>query len=322
MIVTRTPFRVSFCGGGTDIPSHYRENGGCTVSTSIDKYMYVTLARSFHDSTFLKYSVVEKIHSVDEIKHPIYKVLLGKYDVGNVEINSTSDIPAGTGLGSSSAFTVGLINSLRTFKHNRVSKRILAEEACDVELNKLGEPIGKQDQYASAYGGLNFIRYNKDDTVDVEPIDMYPMDKDAMFGKMMMFYIGGTRDASEIISGYSKSGSSVFQKNRMFELAEKLRYNLLRGNIDSVGKILDEGWKIKRSFSNNVSNPEIDDIYDLAMNNGASGGKLLGAGGKGFMLFYVDDDSKEAVRNALCKYREMPFTYDVDGSKVVYNDEM
>ena len=322
MIITRTPFRVSFCGGGTDIPIHYRENGGCTVSTTINKYMYITLAKSFHDSTFLKYSVVENIHSFDEIKHPIYKVLLEKYNIKNVEINSTSDIPAGTGLGSSSAFTVGLVNSFRTYGHFKVSKRILAEEACDIELNKLGEPVGKQDQYASAYGGLNFIRYNKDDTVDVEPIDMYPSDKDSLFGNLMMFYIGGTRDASKIISGYGKTKSFVDKKNEMSKLTEKLRYNLLRGNIESVGKILDEGWRIKKSLSDDVSNQEIDEIYETAMNNGASGGKLLGAGGNGFMLFYVDKDCKYSVSSALSRYRELQFTYDNDGSKVVYNDEM
>ena len=322
MIVTRTPFRVSFCGGGTDIPSHYLEHGGCTVSTTIYKYMYITLARSFHDSTFLKYSVVENIRSFDEIKHPIYKELLRKYDIRNVEINSTSDIPAGTGLGSSSAFTVGLINSLRTFKHCTISKRILAEEACETEIDKLGEPIGKQDQYASAYGGLNFIRYNKDNTVDVERIDMYPDDKKNMFDRMMMFYVGGTRDASRIISGYGKSKTSAEQKNKMSQLAEKLKYNLQKGNIDSMGKILDEGWRIKKSFSQDVSNPQIDELYDKAMDNGASGGKLLGAGGNGFMLFYVNDDCKESVRKALSDYREISFTFDDDGSKVVYSDEM
>lgn len=322
MIITRTPFRVSFCGGGTDIPSHYRENGGCTVSTSINKYMYITLAKSFHNSTLLKYSIVENVRSYEEIKHPIYRELLKKYSVNNVEINSTSDIPAGTGLGSSSAFTVGLINTLRTFEHCDVSKKILAEEACDTEINRLGEPIGKQDQYASAYGGLNFIRYNKNDTVDVEPIIMSQSDKEHMFNSLMMFYVGGTRNASSIISGYGKTKTSASQKNKMSELAKKLKDNLISGNIGSIGKILDEGWKIKKSFSQDVSNPLIDDLYDKAIDNGASGGKLLGAGGNGFMLFYVSDDNKDSVRMALTDYREIPFKFDDEGSKVVYNDEM
>lgn len=319
MIVTRTPFRVSFCGGGTDIPSHYRENEGCVVSTSINKYVYITLMKSFHSSTILKYSTVENVDSVDKIRHPIFRELLEKYDIKGVEINSTSHIPAGTGLGSSSAFTVGVTNAVRTYNHQIVSKRILAEEACDIEINRLKSPIGKQDQYASAYGGLNFIRFNKDDTVDVEPIDLYPAEKAKMFDNLLMFYIGGSRSASKVIEGYKDSSASL---SSLSGLAERLKYDLSRGNILSLGKILDEGWKIKRSISEGVSNPEIDRIYETALDNGAVGGKLLGAGSKGFMLFYVEEDCQNAVRESLSDYRELRFTFDDEGSKVVYNDEM
>lgn len=319
MIITRTPFRVSFCGGGTDIPSYYSKNGGCVVSTSIDKYVYITLTKSFHPNTILKYSVVENVVSSDDIKHPIFRELLSKYNTGSVEINSTSNIPAGTGLGSSSAFTVGVTNAVRTYNHQIVSKRILAEEACDIEINRLKSPIGKQDQYASAYGGLNFIRFNKDDTVDVEPIDLYPIEKERLFSNLLMFYIGGTRDASKVIEGYKDSSKPLFSLSK---LAEELKYDLSRGKISSLGRILDEGWKIKRSISEGISNPEIDRIYETALNNGAVGGKLLGAGSKGFMLFYVEDDCQKAVRDALSGYRELKFTFDDEGSKVVYNDEM
>ncbi len=321
MIVTRTPFRVSFCGGGTDIPQHYRENGGCVVSTSINKYVYITLTKSFHPSTILKYSTVENVNSANEIKHPIFRELLVKYDTKGVEINSTSHIPAGTGLGSSSAFTVGLANAVRTYNHQIVSKRILAEEACDIEINRLKAPIGKQDQYASAYGGLNFIRFNKDDTVDVEPIDLYPSEKAKMFDNLLMFYLGGTRSASKVLEGYNSS-SSTDNKIALSKLAERLKYDLSKGNISSMGKILDEGWKVKRSITKGITNPEIDDIYDKAIDNGAAGGKLLGAGGNGFMLFYVEEDNQDAVRNALSGYRELRFSFDDEGSKVVYNDEM
>ena len=319
MIITRTPFRVSFCGGGTDIPSYYSKNGGCVVSTSIDKYVYITLTKSFHPNTILKYSVVENVASPESIKHPIFRELLSKYNTGGVEINSTSNIPAGTGLGSSSAFTVGVTNAVRTYNHQIVSKRILAEEACDIEINRLKSPIGKQDQYASAYGGLNFIRFNKDGTVDVEPIDLYPVEKERMFGNLMMFYIGGTRDASKVIEGYRDSSKPL---SSLSKLAEELKYDLSRGKISSLGKILDEGWRIKKSISEGISNPEIDRIYEKALNNGAIGGKLLGAGSKGFMLFYVEEDCQEAVRGALTGYRELKFTFDDEGSKVVYNDEM
>ena len=321
MIVTRTPFRVSFCGGGTDIPSYYRENGGAVLSTSIDKYVYITMVRSFHSSTILKYSTVENVESIDDIKHPIFRELLKKHGVSGVEINSTSNIPAGTGLGSSSAFTVGLANAIGAFNHTIMTKKMLAEEACDIEINRLNEPIGKQDQYASAYGGLNFIRFNKDDTVDVEPISLDPEDKKEMFGNLMMFYIGGTRSASEILKGYGKNKSKS-NYGQMVKLAERLRYELNKGNISSLGKILDEGWQIKRTISSGITNPVIDDMYDKAIDNGAVGGKLLGAGGNGFMLFYVEKDSQENVRKALSGYREMDFTFDEEGSKVVYNDEM
>lgn len=319
MIVTRTPFRISFCGGGTDIPSHYRKNGGCVVSTSIDKYVYITLTRSFHPTTILKYSVVENIDSPVKINHPIFRELLSKYNTTGVEINSTSNIPAGTGLGSSSAFTVGVTNAVRTYNHQIVSKRILAEEACDIEINRLKSPIGKQDQYASAYGGLNFIRFNKDDTVEVEPIDLYPLEKEKMFSNLMMFYIGGTRSASKLMEGYKDSSKSL---TLLTKLAEDLKYDLSRGKMSSLGRILDEGWKIKRSISEGISNPEIDKIYETALKNGAEGGKLLGAGSKGFMLFYVEEDNQKAVRDALSDYRELYFTFDDEGSKVVYNDEM
>ena len=319
MILTRTPFRISFCGGGTDIPSHYREYGGCVVSSSIDKYVYITLTRSFHPTTILKYSVVENTDSPEKINHPIFRELLCKYNTTGVEINSTSNIPAGTGLGSSSAFTVGVTNAVRTYNHQIVSKRILAEEACDIEINRLNSPIGKQDQYASAYGGLNYIRFNKDDTVEVEPIDLYPAEKERMFNNLMMFYIGGTRSASKLIEGYKDSSKSL---SPLTKLAEDLKYDLSRGKISSLGKILDEGWRIKRSISEGISNPEIDKIYEMALKNGAIGGKLLGAGSKGFMLFYVEEDNQKAVREALSDYREMEFTFDDEGSKVVYNDEM
>lgn len=319
MIVTRTPFRVSFCGGGTDIPSFYRENGGCVVSTSIDKYVYIALTKSFHPNIILKYSVVEKIDSPVKINHPIFRELLSKYNTAGVEINSTSNIPAGTGLGSSSAFTVGVANAVRTYNRQIVSKRVLAEEACDIEINRLKSPIGKQDQYASAYGGLNFIRFNRDDTVDVEPIDLYPTEKVKMFNNLMMFYVGGTRNASKVIEGYSNSSKPLIA---LTKLAEELKYDLSRGKISSLGRILDEGWKIKRSISEGITSPEIDKIYELALDNGAVGGKLLGAGSKGFMLFYVEEDSRSAVREALSDYRELTFTFDEDGSKVVYNDEL
>ncbi len=323
MIVTRTPFRISFCGGGTDLPDFYRDNGGCVVSTSIDKYIYLTVARSFHEKlTILKYSTVETVDDLNFIKHPIFKEVLQTYGGHGLEINSTSNIPSGTGLGSSSTFTVGLVGAIRILKGKEVSKGILAEEACDIEINRLGEPIGKQDQYAAAFGDLNFIRFNKDDTVEVEPIKITSEEKKRMSDNLMMFYLGGTRSASNILKKYkSNTSSNVMMKKQLSNMAIKLRDNLNNGDIESLGKMLDEGWKVKKSLASGVSNQIIDEVYDKAISNGAVGGKLLGAGGNGFMLFYVDKENQQAVRNSLSDYREFSFDFDNKGFEVVYNDE-
>lgn len=324
MIITKTPFRISFCGGGTDLPDYYKENGGCVVSTSIDKYVYITLAKSFHSNlTILKYSGVETVDDTDFIKHPIFREVLQKYGLSGLEINSTSNIPAGTGLGSSSTFSVGLINAIRTFKHEKVTKEILADEACEIEINKLGEPIGKQDQYAAAYGDLNFIRFNKDDTIDVEPIRLSAEKKKELSDNLMMFYLGGTRSASKVLQKYKGNTPTLVNKKKdLSDLAEKLRDKLNSGDIESLGKCLDEGWQIKKTLAQGVSNGKIDDVYEIAMNNGAVGGKLLGAGGNGFMLFYVDKKDQPAVRKALSDYRELVFNFDNAGSQLIYNDEM
>ena len=324
MIITRTPFRISFCGGGTDLPDFYRQNGGCVVSTSIKKYIYITVAKSFHTKlTTLKYSTVEVVDDIDFIKHPIFREVLQMYGCEGLEINSTSNIPSGTGLGSSSTFSVGLIGAIRSLKQLEISKKILAEEACDVEINKLGEPIGKQDQYAAAFGDLNFIRFNKDDTVDIEPIDLSLDEKRKMSDNLMMFYLGGTRSASKILKEYKNNTmSNVGIKKKLSEMAIRLKDNLNNGDIESLGRMLDEGWKVKKSLASGVSNPTIDEVYDRAISNGALGGKLLGAGGNGFMLFYVEKENQQAVREALSDYREFPFEFDNTGFKVVYNDEM
>ena len=323
MIITRTPFRISFCGGGTDMPNHYRKNGGCVISTSIDKYVYITIAKSFHRNlTILKYSAVETVDDLDFIRHPIFREVLQKYRMTGVEINSTSNIPSGTGLGSSSTFSVGLINAVRTMGEQPATKQVLAEEACDIEINRLDGPIGKQDQYAAAYGGLNFIRFNKDDSVDIEPISLSPEEKNELSDNLMMFYLGGSRSASRILKGYNDDTPELTsKKNDLSNLTMRLKDKLNSGNIDYLGKVLDEGWRIKKSLSSEVSNGIIDDVYETAMNNGATGGKLLGAGGNGFVLFYVDKDNQKSVREALSGYREMRFSFDETGSDVIFNDD-
>ncbi len=306
------------------MPDYYLHHDGCVISTSINKYVYITLARSFHqDITQLKYSAVERVKDLSQIKHPIFRETLKKYGISGIEITSTSDIPSGTGLGSSSTFTVGLINGIRTLCGLPTSKELLAEEACDMEINRLGEPVGKQDQYAAAFGGLNYIQFKRNGNVNVSPIQLKENDLQALSGRLMMFYLGGTRSASAILREYSiPTAKSAEKKTQMCELTHRLYNSLSHGHIEALGKTLDDGWQIKRCLAPDVSNPFIDDVYRRAMENGAVGGKLLGAGGNGFMLFYVEPTEQAAVEKALPDCRRTAFRFDRTGSSIIYNDEM
>ncbi len=322
MIVTRTPLRISFCGGGTDLPSYFLENGGCVLSTTIDKYIYISINDSFDRSrNILKYSEIEHVSSVNHIKHPIIREAMKMYGVSGIELNSTSDIPAGTGMGSSSSFTVGMFNSLRAYRGLESTRRGLAEEACHLEIDVLKDDVGYQDQFAAAFGGMNFIRFNTDGSVDVEPVDLSPELSRTMSDNLMLFYLGGTRSASKIIQSYSNNTASLGQKKkRLCELTVKLKEELDKGNIGYLGKNLYEGWNIKKSLSSSVSTGAIDEAYQTALDNGAVGGKLLGAGGNGFLLVYAEPSEQQAVRAAMSRYKELPFSFDGSGSTVVYND--
>lgn len=321
MIITRTPFRVSFAGGGSDIPSFYEKNGGCVLSTTINKYMYISIHPSFNtDETVLKYSQTEIVNDTEQIRHRYFKEVLGMLHVGGVEISSTADVPAGTGLGSSSSFTVGLLHALYSYKGKFVSKERLANEACEIEISRLGNPIGKQDQYAAAYGGLNFYEFCKDGNVFVEPVIM----RNDLYGQLernlMMFYTGQLHSANEILQEQSENiadGDKQENQRRMCRLARELQKELQQNNIDAMGEILHEGWKLKRTLANGITNPVIDESYDLAIKCGAVGGKLLGAGGGGFLLFYVPEHSQAKVRAAL-QLKQMPVAFDRQGSAVIY----
>lgn len=322
MIITRTPFRVSFCGGGSDLPSFYAKHGGCVLSTSINKYMYITIHPSFQqDTTALKYSETEIVTDISHIKHGIFRQCLKDLEVSGVEISSTADVPAGTGLGSSSSFTVGLLHSLYCYKGKFVSKERLASEACDLEINRLGEPIGKQDQYAASYGGLNFYRFNRDGSVFVEPVIMARESYRKIENNLLMFYTGDVRSASMILEEHGRNVTAgVKEKNqlKMCKIAERLRLELQNNNIDALGDLMHEGWMLKRTLASGISNPNIDRWYELAMRHGARGGKLLGAGGGGFLLFYVPIDKQNEVRTVLSELKEMPFGLDFQGSSVIY----
>lgn len=322
MIVSRTPFRVSFCGGGSDLPSHYLKHGGCVLSTTINKYVYITLEETFgSESTILKYSDVEVVKGPQEIKHPIVRETLVKYGVNGVQIDSISDIPAGTGMGSSSSFTVGLINAVRAYQNLDSSKKELAEEACDVEINRLGESIGVQDQYAASYGGINFMEFHADGHIDVEPIRLSEASRRRLSHSLMLFYLGGTRSASQVLKSYSEDNADqAKKKNALADLARGLRDELKRGRVEAVGEYLDKGWELKKSMSAGISNPEIDEAYSKAKSCGALGAKLLGAGGNGFLLVYASSKFRDDVRDALSYLHEMPFDFDDEGSRIVFRD--
>lgn len=325
MIISRTPLRVSFAGGGSDLPSFYKENEGAVLSTTIDKYVYLAVHKYFYPSkTLLKYSKTELVDNYDEIKHPIFKECLKMLDLHGLDISSMADVPAGTGLGSSSSFTVSLLNVLHAYKNEAVSAEYLASTACDIEINRLGDPIGKQDQYAAAYGGLNFLKFNYDGTVDVSKIVMNPEAKSQLDHNLIMLYTGQTRSASAILQHQNIAMKEEKKKETMQEMV-KLAYELRRvlesNQIDDFGRILHEGWMLKQKLVHGITNPLIDEMYDRGLKSGALGGKLLGAGGAGFVLFYVPVEKKTTFREKMNVYREMPFKFDNFGSQIIYMNE-
>lgn len=321
MIITRTPFRVSFAGGGSDLADFYERYGGCVLSTSINRYCYITIHPYFNENqTMLKYSESELVDNLSEIRHRIFNCLLNERQMHGVEIGSTADVPGGTGLGSSSTFTVGLVNALNCYQGKYMSKGKLAEKACEVEIEKLGSPIGKQDQYAAAFGGLNFIRFHQNGEVSVTPVMMQGGMYRQLQKNLVMFYTGETRSANGILKEQKKNttkSDNVKNLQKMCALAEEMYRALEQNELDSFGDLLNEGWKLKRTLANGISNPIIDEAYETAMVNGALGGKLLGAGGGGFLLFYCKPKDQERLRVAL-KMRPFPFSFERDGSSVIY----
>jgi D-glycero-alpha-D-manno-heptose-7-phosphate kinase len=324
MIGTRTPFRMSFIGGGSDMKEFYSKVPGCVLSTSINKYMYIFIHKYFDDRIQVKYSKTELADHIEDIKHPIVRTVLNKFGLSGIDINSIADIPSGTGLGSSSSYTVSLLHALYGYTHQHVTAKQLAEEACEIEINILKEPIGKQDQYAAAYGGLNLIRFLPNGQVEVEPIIMEPEVYIQLQSNLILFYTGTTRSASgvlndqqnNLLNDQAKFDSLV----QMTELVETAKNHLCNSNLEEFGKILDENWILKKSLSDKISNNGIDDLYSLAKKNGAIGGKLLGAGGGGFLLFYCRKENQTKLRTALSILREFDFEFDSFGSKIIYNE--
>lgn len=325
MIGTRTPFRISFAGGGSDLRSFYCRQPGCVLSTSINKYMYIMIHPFFDQRIQVKYSRTELVNSIAHIQHPIVRVALDQFGLEGIDINSIADIPAGTGLGSSCSFTVGLLHALFAYTGKFASKEQLAKNACHIEIDILKDPIGKQDIYAAAYGGLNLITFYPDETVQVEPVIM-PQGKQTMLVEnLMLLYLGGSRPAGNILAEQQENIHCDQRKadrvKRMAELARQLRESLVNGNVDDMGPILDENWQLKKQLSTQISDHWIDACYEKAKQNGATGGKLLGAGGGGFLLLYCEKQHQEKLRACLGELRDMKFTFDSFGTQVIYYEE-
>jgi len=323
MIITKTPFRISFAGGGSDLANYYENFGGAVLSVSIKKYIYLSLhPYFFKDGYLLKYSKTENVNNVEEINHPIIKNVFKRYGIKGVDFNSSADIPAGTGLASSSAFTAGLINLCNVYSDHYMTNEEIAELACEIEIKDLKEPIGKQDQYACACGGLNFIEFYKDGVVNVEKLFLTSNNYNTLENNLLMFYTGETRAAGDILKEQKKNTTTDKAKienlHKMVALAHTLKEELLKGSVDSMGEILHTGWNYKKELAGGISNKAIDYYYDLALKNGADGGKLLGAGGGGFLLFYVKDENKEKLRNALSDLNELDFKFDNKGTSVIH----
>ena len=324
MIITRSPLRVSLGGGGTDLASYYREFGGFLVAAAIDKYVYITHHRTFQREIIVKYSKLERVLDVDHIEHPIVREALKLTVVTDpqIELTSMADIPGGTGLGSSGSFTTALLKALHAYRKHPISPAELAEEACAIEIDRLGEPIGKQDQYIAAVGGITAFTFNRDGRVEYRPAKISEETLFELEDNLLLFFTGYSRSASAILKDQndrSRQSDKVMLENLHFtkELGYKSLEALEAGNLDEFGRLMDVHWLRKKARSSGMSNSHIDEWYDHAMANGAIGGKLIGAGGGGFLMFYAGD--KRRLRHAMREkgLQEVRFRFDFEGSKVV-----
>ncbi|ABY36928.1 MAG TPA: GHMP kinase [Chloroflexus aurantiacus] len=327
MIISRTPLRVSFVGGGSDLPAFYRHEPGAVVSTAINKYIYITVNEKFDHQIRASYSITEIVERVDDLKHQLIREalrLVGRMHA--IEITSISDIPSqGTGLGSSSTYTVGLLNALYAFIGRFAGAERLAREACFIEIDRCGSPIGKQDQYIAAYGGFQFIQFNPDETVFVDPIICRADTKQLLQQRLLMMYTGATRSASDVLREQSANTERDETRRqhvrRMVALAHDLRVALHNDDLDAFGEILHEGWMRKRELASGISSSQIDLWYERARAAGAIGGKILGAGGGGFLLLYAPEERHETIKAALPELRHVPIRFEPQGSKIIYVEE-
>ena len=328
MIVSKTPLRASFFGGGTDFHEYFHNSKygyGCVVSTSIKMYIYIIVNKRFDDKIRLVYQGNELVDSVDEIKHNIIREALKITGIDKgIEILYLADLPMtnlGVGLASSSALAVGVLNALHTYKGEKVSKEQLAKEAIDIEINRLGQQIGIQDQYAVAFGGFNKYTFFKDDTVGIDKININSYNKKKLLNNLMFFYTGCARDSKQIFVEQKQTTKNKKEiLDNLVAMAEEAIKNINDKKFDKIGELLDKSWEIKKKFATGVSNDLINDMYSKAINNGALGGKILGAGGGGFLLLYVPNEKKDNVRKALKDFKEVDIDFDTKGSIIVYNN--
>ena len=320
MIGIRTPFRVSFAGGSTDLPSFYKKNSGKVISTSVNKYMYHFIHKFDEELIQVKYSETELVKDPNKIKHKIVRKISEQSDLRGLDINSIADIPKGSGLGSSSAYTVGLINGINVFHGNILSKENLAKKSADLEINKLKEPIGKQDHYASAYGGLNLITFNKDDSVDIEKISIDDQAINYLNSSFLLFKVGESRSASEILMEQNKSYKNDTNNelgNKIMELVDPMVGAIKSTNIKEIGEILNISWNLKNQLSNSVSNNEIEEfVNNLISYKGIYGAKLLGAGGGGYILACGEPN----ILNKIEFDNKVSFKFESTGSTIIFQD--
>lgn len=327
MIISRTPLRISFAGGGSDLAAFYRHEPGAVVSAAINKYIYITVNAKFDHQIRASYSITEIVESVDELKHQLIREALKLVGcAGGIEITSISDIPSqGTGLGSSSTYTVGLLHALYAHTGRQAGAERLAAEACQIEIERCKAPIGKQDQYIAAYGGLRLTQFNPDETVFTDPVICRPETKRLLQARLLMLYTGTTRQTADVLreqrANTERDTAKRQSLRRMVQLAHDLRAALTANDLDAFGAILHEGWMRKRELAAGISSPRIDEWYERGRAAGAVGGKILGAGGGGFLLLYAPEQRHQAIRAALPELRQVPLAFEPQGSKIIYVEE-
>jgi D-glycero-alpha-D-manno-heptose-7-phosphate kinase len=324
MIIARSPLRISLGGGGTDLPSYYREHGGFLIAAAIDKAVYVTVHRTFHDELIIRYSQIERVPGRQAVRHPIVREALDLLGIEqhNLEITSMADIPAGTGLGSSGSFGAALLKALYRYRNMVLSQGDLAEKACHIEIDRLGEPVGKQDQYAASFGGVNCYEFHPDDRVTVTPLRMSDDTLEEFSLRVLMFSTGITRSAGDILGDQDKktkshSAEMVANLHAIKQIGLESRAVLESGKLDEFGKLLHEHWERKRRRSAMITNPRIDHWYDTARKNGAVGGKLIGAGGGGFLMFLADEPRRLRKAMEAEGLPELRFGFDFQGTRIL-----